>query len=104
MNLGTALTTLLDATAEMVNDPIICRARKRVATKAESMRLRRERQAALLQERLNSMIRVSGETECEVCSRLFKHHPYFNGHKIDDGTGRKVPWLRESCKGHLMKL
>ena len=103
MNLQEALTTLLETTLES-DDATVQRARKRVAQKVEALRLKKQLMAALLQARLDSMRRVSGDAECEICHRTFKNHPYFNGHKIDDGTGRRIPWLREDCKGGLVKL
>ena len=45
MNLGAALIVLLEATREMVDDPEIRRARKRVEQRAEALRLKAERNA-----------------------------------------------------------
>ena len=88
----------------MSEDRHIRNARKRVEQKAEALRLKKERKQYLLDERIADMTRVSGEAECLICHRKWKEHPYFKGHKIDDGTGRMIPWLREACNGKLVKL
>ena len=104
MNLQEALTTLLEATRDMVDDPNIRRAWKRVEQKVDALQAKRDRKADLLEKRLESMVRVSGDAECDICHRTYRDHPYFQGHKVDDGTGRMIPWLREDCKGRLVKL
>ena len=50
------------------------------------------------------MVRVSGQATCEMCGKRFDQHPWFEGHKIDDGTGRLRPWLRLGCDGKYLKL
>lgn len=53
---------------------------------------------------LRRMVRASGEVDCPICGKRYRDHPNNPFHLTDDGTGRLVPWLRESCDGKLLKL
>lgn len=49
-------------------------------------------------------VRVAGDATCQICQKPYRDHAMFEGHTIDDGTGRQVPWLRQGCDGELLKL
>jgi hypothetical protein len=56
-------------------------------------------QANLLDEG-ESVIRASGEVECEWCGDLYRHHPY--DMKELDSNG--LPFLNVRCDGKRLKL